>query len=153
MTTQGQRGPRATYIALESIGRAIRDLDKPRGTVQIFDGFGGVRVEDDYRTETPAEKLAVTEDLIGAAFVLAQTYTHGKGGAPFEAIRTVANYWKHRDQWDARWSEIGPNVGTIRAVKTLGLAPPVAVGQLSTLAEWALCVRFDVDALRRAINP
>ncbi len=145
------------WVALEAIGGAIRDLHQPRGRAIVTDVFGE-QVKDIYATDTSDQLLEVTEDLIGAAFVLAQTWitaTRKKAlSATAENVLHVANYWKHRDTWDVNWIP-GKNrieAGTIAAVRALGAAPPTVLRQLTSLAEAALKQRFSVEALWAAIS-
>jgi len=135
-----------TYQALESIGRAIADLDRPTGSITDV-GTYGTSERESYRPI--AERDAVREDLIGAAFTIAQTYLASiKAKTPTQqSVCTVANYWKHRDQWDAQWNPNGSNTVTINAVRAMGEAPPISPGQLTRLAENALGRPFSTGAL------
>jgi hypothetical protein len=142
------------YTALKSIGSAIRDLGRPTGLATEFGPFG-VRTKYTYTPQTDQDRLVVTEDLIGSAFVLAQTYIKGLPQQPSKAcnILHVANYWKHRDEWDVTWTPKNPQQKvTIDAVRALGAVPPVKPGQLTALAENVLNRPFDIDALWTAIT-
>lgn len=142
------------YTALIAIGNAIKDLGRPTGLATEFSLFGE-RTEFTYTTKTKQDRLVVTEDLIGAAFVLAQTYLKGLHQHPPKGcnIQHVANYWKHRDEWNATWTPKNRQQGkTIAAVKKLEAAPPVKPGQLTALAENVLNQPFSVDALWTAIT-
>lgn len=142
------------YTALQSIGSAIRDLGRPTGRGTEFSSLGE-RTEFTYITQTEQDRLVVTEDLIGFAFVLAQTYMKALAQPPSKAcnILHIANYWKHRDEWEATWTpKTGRQKVTIDAVRALGAAPPVKPGQLTALAEKVLNQPFDVDALWTAIT-
>ena len=143
-------------IALDAIGGAIRYLREPTGTIIEFGVFGS-SWSDTYSTATEEQRLVVTEDLIGAAFVISQTWINatkkqGKGG--LSAVEHVANYWKHRDTWGEEWGpENNPMARkTIDAVKKLGATPPVKPGQLSSLAKAVLDKPFSVGALWDAIQ-
>ena len=142
------------YTALRYIGSAIKELRQPTGLGTEFGPFGE-RTEFTYATRTEQEHLEVTEDLIGAAFVLAQTYIKGlpHQTTKMRSILNVSNYWKHRDEWGKDWTP--KNEGqrrTIDAVKALGAKPPVKPGQLAALAKNVLNQPFDIDALWIAIT-
>jgi hypothetical protein len=146
------------YVALQSIGRAIQDLRRPLGKITVVDPPYGSVDRHQYATDTLAGVQEVTEDLIGAAFVLAHKYsTRVNNQNPSTMIinvHHVANYWKHRDTWDQNWSNTDrQEAKTIAAVKALGATPPVMPGQLTKLAEVVLNQLFDVEVLWATINP
>jgi hypothetical protein len=146
-------GQPPTYVALESIGRAISSLSTATGTITEISPYGNA-TRITHRTDPGVERDTVREALIGAAFALAQAHlvaVNPKNAAQ-QAVCHVANYWKHRDQWDAQWTASGPNAGTINAVRSMGAAPPTALGQLTQLAEVALGGPFTWEALWRAIE-
>lgn len=154
-------------IAIESIERAIRDLERPTGTVEEYGpgklvyGGGGRSVyragehPDGVFNPRDPEVVKVREALIGAAFTVAQAHAaYVKApSATLENIRHVANYWKHRDEWDATWTpnNRGQQV-TIPKIIALGASPPVVPGQLDALATKVLGQWFDADALWNAIQ-
>jgi hypothetical protein len=159
--------PPTTYVALMSIGHAIRDLSKPRAGLTTTNEFGS-STEDIYATG-PAPKdswgkpphlwpemIDVTEALIGSALVVAQAYivTTRKKSKETDDINHVANYWKHRGDWGPPWGSGpgAPHAPTLAAVQRLGAAPPLARGQLQDLIETVLGRPFDVNALWHAIS-
>lgn len=142
------------YIALQSIENAIRDLSRPtgRGTAT---GPSGVTTElTTYSTQTEQDRLLVTEDLIGSAFVLAQTYLRQSQTRPpkAEAIEAVANYWKHRNEWDLSGTPKGNQRATIEAIRKWVAELSLTPGELIVLTEKALGQRFSVDALWSAMT-
>jgi hypothetical protein len=149
------------YDALKSIEEAIRDLARPIGTGTEFSPGGSFsrsnyRVGEHQRGYNPDDPdvVAVREDLIGAAFVIVQTHAANKPKTQLlRKIQHVANYWKHRDQWDSAWEpENELQKRTIDGVCELGACPPVTLGQLERLAEAALGQRFDADTLWNAVE-
>ena len=139
------------YIALQSIEKAIGDLSRPTGRGTSTWPFG---VElTTYSTQTEEDRLLVTEDLIGSAFVLAQTYLRRSQTRPpkAEAIGAVANYWKHRNEWDLSGTLKGNQKATIEAVREWVAELSLTPGELSVLAEKALGRPFSVDALWSAM--
>lgn len=153
------------YVALQSIGRAISDLTKPTGTLITTSRFGSLD-EDTYpigpqdpevRRLPPRmwpEGIAVTEALIGAAFVVAQAYLKATGKTN-QNVDGVANYWKHRDEWCQPWSSgtETPRASTLRVITALGATPPVVPGQMQRLAATALGgPAFDVELLWAAVS-
>jgi hypothetical protein len=140
------------YTTLQSIGNAIADLRRPTGQ-GTASGPLGVTTKLTYTTRTEPDRLLVTEDLIGSAFVLAHTYFQHSPTLPSKAndIRAVANYWKHRDEWDLSSEPTGAQKRTIEAVKKWVAEPSLAPGELSELAEKALGQPFCVDALWSAM--
>jgi hypothetical protein len=159
--------PSIAYVALCLIGQAIADLSKPIGTGTTTTELGSL-ADDMYRIgqNSPQragvpprlwpEVIAVTEALIGAAFVVAQTHINAirKHSATIDDINHVANYWKHRDDWHAPWGTgaEAPRKATLAAVHRLGATAPVAPGQLQALAERVLGRPFEVEALWAAIS-
>lgn len=157
----------AAHVALQSIGRAISDLSKPIG-IGIETSPLGTVTQDFYPTglRTPQmlgspphmwpEVIAVTEALIGAAFVVAQAHLKATGVSRPD-IEGVANYWKHRDEWGHPWgSGTGsPWKSTLNTITKLKAIPPVVPGQMRQLANAALGATpdavFDVDLLWAAI--
>jgi len=106
--------------------------------------------------------IEATEVLIGAALVTAQEYIGNRDTTKaHEDIRTVANFWKHRDEWGLDWAKASrskPNAKkptTCEAIESLGEMPPmtaeVSLGQLTRLAKVALGEPFTVTALYDAI--
>lgn len=143
--------PELTRVALDSIGRALQDLRRPTGRVTEASPYGE-RTYETFVTDTEDELLLVTEDLVGAAFVVAQTYmkaTSKRSAWSVERrkIDHISNYWKHRDEWDSTWTKTGKNRETIDAVMDMGALPPVKPGQLMELATAALGARFTTDSL------
>jgi hypothetical protein len=63
----------------------------------------------------------------------------------------VANYWKHRDEWNAQWTGKA-NPRTVEPIKRLGAQPPVGPGQLESLVAAVLGEKFGADALWKAIR-
>ena len=156
MTYRNTQNPYLVNVALRALGGAIRDLGRPTGTVRETGPYGS-ESRFEYSTQSPAERLEVTEDLIGAAFVLAQTYIRiaKKPNSPTVAnVLHVANYWKHRDTWDTNWmpGRMKMEKDTISGVRALGAAPPVTLGQLTKLAETVLDGGFDVEMLWAKIS-
>jgi hypothetical protein len=138
------------YIALQGIDAAIKGVHAPTGTIYEFSPVGN-EVRSTYRG-TQQELEEVVEDLIGVAFALAQTHLKAKK-KPNAGVEAVANYWKHRDQWDPSWSNgTQQQLSTMAAIRRLGGSPPMAVGQLKSLAKTVLGVPFSGDALWEAIN-
>jgi hypothetical protein len=139
--------------ALHSIGNAIRDLRRPTGQGTASGPFG-MTTKLTYTTRTEQDRLLVTEDLIGSAFVLAQTYLKRLQTLPPKAddIEAVANYWKHRNQWDLSREPKSNQKKTIDAVRKWVAEPSLTPGELSDLAEKALGQPFDVDALLSAMT-
>jgi hypothetical protein len=155
MTTAEQNSSdvRVTYLALTSIQEAMTALRRPTGTVEEFGGaVHGPR--DTYRYQTTEELAEVTDDLIGAAFAVAQSYIskNKKSWTPtMTNINHVANYWKHRDQWGPTWANAWKD--TLAGVQALGATAPVYAGQVKNLAGACLGADFDADRLWQAINP
>jgi hypothetical protein len=153
VTSPNSRAP--TQVALDFIGQAIARLREPTGTrTTIGPPTYGPSVDNAYAYKTDEEFLEVRDDLIGAAFVIAQTYIAGKTWTPtMHNVNHVANYWKHRDDWDAAWSQGNRQQRTtMDEVKALGAAPPVHPGQVAALAQAVLGGPFGWDALWRAIQ-
>lgn len=150
-TQQNQGGQQPARVALESIGRAIAELSRPTGTSVSSDYLGNTHQVHTYPVETGLEKLLVTEDLIGAAFVLAQTHIGSRTGTKLDEVRVVANYWKHRDGWDAQWTVTNSNKPTVPALALLGFTAPTVSGQLTQIAEKVLGGPFDVNTLWQII--
>lgn len=144
-------GQPPAYIALESIGRAIGELGKQTGTTTEMGVLGTTR--NTYRTDQGEERELVTEALIGAAFAVAQTHVASvrPKTAAQQAVCHVANYWKHRDQWDGQWSIDRWNRDTVEAIRKLGASPPVVPGQLTRLAQAVLGQPFDWHSLWAAL--
>jgi hypothetical protein len=153
-----------TRVALLSIGGAIRDLSQPTGRLTMFTALGAVD-RDTYAIEPQDERLrrapphlwpevlAVTESLMGAAFVVAQAHLKATGKTN-ASIEGVANYWKHRDEWSAPWGSgtEAPRPATLRTIVALGAIAPVALGQMQQLARAVLGgAAFDVELLWDAI--
>jgi hypothetical protein len=167
--TSNLSDPQVAYVALQSIGRAIKDLWKPTGTLTVSGPILGGMSVDTYAvggvTPTSAsdprfgkpprmwpEVIAVTEALIGSAFAVAQAYLKTLATRPKRAddIDGVANYWKHRDEWGPPWSTGtgSPHANTLAAIGRLGASPPVAPGQLQQLCNAVLLSpAYDPDAL------
>jgi len=137
------------YVALQGIDAAIAKVRAPTGTLHTFSPDG--MSEGATYQGTPAELEEVVEDLIGAAFVLAHTHLKATG-KPFSDVVTVANYWKHRDDWGATWSKTSRwSTSTIEAVESLGFSAPVAPDQLTALAAKVLGRPFSGEVLWQAI--
>ena len=153
-------------IALESIDRAIRQLSEPTGSQEEYGPtklvYGGpptptYRAGNHLRgifNPNDPEVVKVREALIGSAFAVAQAHAVLAPINPGLAnVRHVANYWKHRDQWDQAWAS-GSHVqqATMAAMRALGASPPVALGQLEALVRVVLGCPFEAGALWRAIS-
>ena len=97
----------------------------------------------------------LTEALIGAAFVIAQEHIGKPQLGVHSDINTVANFWKHRDEWGLDWGNApkpnGKRLTTKEAVENMGETAPMianrSVGQLRRLAEKALGKPFTTRAL------
>jgi hypothetical protein len=149
------------YQAIVSIANAIRDLARPTATVTETGPLGSItrslysvgEHRDSYNRDDP-EVVAVREDLIGAAFAIAQTHaaTNKKATERLKNIRHVANYWKHRDDWDPQWTPKKGQENTIAGIRALHGEASVRLGQLEELAEVALGAPFDADKLWDAIT-
>jgi len=89
--------------ALRAIERAIGGLSHPISREMLADPFVSQTVVG-YDTSPGPERDSVREDLIGAAFALAQVWIQELGVKKAmvhrqPAVNHVANYWKHRDEW------------------------------------------------------
>ncbi len=157
--------PRVALLALE---HAIQILWQSTGHTTKLDGPFQTEL-DHYRTGPMRpeqhgvpprlwpEVLTVTEDLLGASFVVAQTFLLG---IPQDALTPrqrgvihVANYWKHRSEWNDSWDESGENRRTIPAIRALGASPPVKVGQMESLVQTVLRGHYSAEALWLVIAP
>jgi len=138
------------HVALQAIDAAIAKAGAPTGTTYVFSPEG--MTEGRTYRGTATELREVVEDLIGAAFAIAQTHLKGvkRTNADVEAL---ANYWKHRDEWDDTWTPVNNlQMKTMTEVRRLGAKPPVRLGQLETLAAAVLGGMFSGEALWHAIK-
>jgi hypothetical protein len=148
--------------ALRGIGQAIEGLSRPTGTPQrdpLPDASYALGISEHDRAGVPPrlwpEMIEVTEALMGAAFVVAQEHIGNATTAQVHHdIDHLANYWKHRGEWGGQWQSAHRN--TLAGIKAMngGSVPqrsPVAVGQLTELAEKALQKPFTCDVLWAAI--
>jgi len=144
--------PHIARVALDGIDIALRKIFEPTGIISET-GPQGTEQRHTYRVNTDQEKEAVREALIGAAFVVGQTFLRmvPQWTATMSNINHVANYWKHRDDWDAAWAH--PRIHlTAQAVRALGASPPVQLGQLTQLARTVLGGSFDTIVLWSKLN-
>jgi len=154
--------PAPTYVALMALERAIKSLWHPCATTTTFDGplttqvnhfpTGPERTER--RGEPPRlwpEVQAVTEDLLGASFVVAQSFLLRRPRAELNNrqrnVVHIANYWKHRSEWGNAWDERGNAQTTIQAIRALGESPPVALGQMDRLVQKVLACPYSAERL------
>lgn len=137
--------------ALRGLGEAIAGLSH----LPTYDEEGSDRDRIGVPPGLWPEVVEVTEDLMGAAFVVAQEHMGNATTAQVHHdIEHLANFWKHRGEWGGQWQSAHRH--TLAGIKVLngGACPtkaPSCVGLLAELAEKALNAPFSTDVLWAAI--
>jgi len=150
-------------LILKSVKSLCRQAEElvtiPKGSDTYYDGqgnsgrveprYGGLGRPEGIPKHTPPEQWpnvqAQLELLYGQALVQVQTLleAHTKRTDVQEALNHLANYYKHRNSWDAQWTTTRSNANTRLAVINLGGAAPTIDGQLTKLLRRALNLRED----------